>query len=55
MTTPREFGTAIIGNLDEDGYLVASIEEIAAMGGWPEAEIERVLSLVQQQTADRRL
>ena len=42
-----EIGTAIIGNLDEAGYLVASIEEIAAMGGWPEAEIERVVSLVQ--------
>ena len=42
-----EIGTAIIGNLDEDGYLVASLEEIAAMGGWPEAEIERVVSLVQ--------
>ena len=43
----RDIGTAIIGNLDEDGYLVASIEEIAAMGNWPEVEIERVLSLVQ--------
>ena len=28
----RNIGTAIIGNLDDDGYLVASIEEIAAMG-----------------------
>ena len=43
----REIGVAIIGNLDEDGYLVASIEEIAAMGSWPEAEVERVLTLVQ--------
>ena len=43
----RDIGTAIIGNLDEDGYLVASREEIAAMGEWPEAEIERVVSLVQ--------
>ena len=43
----RDIGTAIIGNLDEDGYLVASMEEIAAMGNWPEVEIERVLSLVQ--------
>ena len=43
----RDIGTAIIGNLDEDGYLVASLEEIAAMDDWPRAEIERVLSLVQ--------
>ena len=44
----RDIGTAIIGNLDEDGYLVASISEIAAMGNWPETEVERVLSLVQE-------
>ena len=43
----RDIGIAIIGNLDEDGYLVASIEEIASMGDWPETEVERVLSLVQ--------
>src|SRR5438445_851101 len=28
----REIGSAIVGNLDDDGYLVASVEEIAAMG-----------------------
>ena len=28
----REIGEAIIGNLDDDGYLVASLDEIAAMG-----------------------
>ena len=44
----REIGVAIIGNLDEDGYLVASIEEIAAMGSWPAAEVARVLSLIQE-------
>ena len=43
----REIGTAIIGNLNEDGYLVASLDEIAAMGAWPAAEVERVLRLVQ--------
>ena len=43
----REIGAAIIGNLNEDGYLVASVEEIAAMGAWPEAEVERGLKLVQ--------
>ena len=43
----REIGSAIIGNLDDDGYLVASVEEIAAMDDWPPSEVERVLRLVQ--------
>src|SRR4051794_12932575 len=43
----REIGTAIIGNLDDDGYLVASVEEIAAMGDWSVSEVERVLQHVQ--------
>ena len=43
----REIGAAIIGNLNEDGYLMASIDEIAAMGAWPAAEVERALKLVQ--------
>jgi len=43
----REIGSAVIGNLDEDGYLVASVDEIAAMGSWPIAEVERALRLVQ--------
>src|SRR6187551_3420710 len=28
----REIGSAIIGNLDDDGYLVASFDELAGMG-----------------------
>ena len=43
----REVGLAIIGNLDENGYLVASVDEIAAMGRWPPADVERVLARVQ--------
>ena len=43
----REVGTAIIGNVDDDGYLVASLEEIAAMGPWPVADVEAALTLVQ--------
>jgi RNA polymerase sigma-54 factor len=43
----REIGTAIIGNLDDDGYLVASVEEIAAMGDWSVSDVERVLQHVQ--------
>ncbi len=43
----REIGSAIIGNLDDDGYLVASFDELGAMGPWPVAEVERALRLVQ--------
>src|SRR5690242_5633802 len=43
----REIGGAIIGNLDDDGYLVASVEEIAAMGEWPVTDVERALQHVQ--------
>src|SRR5687767_6057081 len=43
----REIGAAIIGNLDDDGYLVASIEEIADMGGWKMDEVEAALLFVQ--------
>ena len=43
----REIGEAIIGNLDDDGYLVASVDEIAAMGPWPIEGVERALQLMQ--------
>src|SRR5689334_8849688 len=43
----KEIGHAIIGNLDDDGYLVASVEEIAAMGEWPVTDVERALQHVQ--------
>ena len=43
----RDIGVAIIGNLDEDGYLVASIEEIAEMDEWGDSEVESVLALIQ--------
>ncbi|HEX2458190.1 MAG TPA: hypothetical protein VHI99_31130, partial [Vicinamibacterales bacterium] len=43
----KEIGSAIIGNLDDDGYLVASVEEIAAMGDWPVADVERALQHLQ--------
>ncbi|MGE5815683.1 MAG: RNA polymerase sigma-54 factor, partial [Acidobacteriota bacterium] len=39
----KEIGEAIIGNLDDDGYLVASVDEIAAMGNWKLEEVERAL------------
>ena len=43
----REIGEAIIGNLDDDGQLVATVEELAAMGPWPIEDVERALKLVQ--------
>src|SRR3954467_15553298 len=43
----REIGSAIIGNLDDDGYLVASFDELAAMWPWSVADVERALKTVQ--------
>src|SRR6187549_226042 len=43
----REIGSAIIGNLDDDGYLVASFEELGAMGPWSVEDVGRALRLVQ--------
>jgi len=43
----RDVGSAIIGNLDDDGYLVASFDELAAMGPWPVAAVEGALKTVQ--------
>ena len=40
-------GEAIIGNLDDDGYLRADVAEIAKGTGQPVEAIERVLALVQ--------
>jgi RNA polymerase sigma-54 factor len=42
----RDIGEAIIGNLDDDGYLVATVEELAAMGPWSVEEVERALGLI---------
>jgi RNA polymerase sigma-54 factor len=43
----REIGSAIIGNLDDDGYLVASFDELAAMGPWAVGDVERALKTIQ--------
>ena len=43
----RSIGEAIIGNIDNDGYLVASISEIAALGPWPIADVEQALEHLQ--------
>ena len=43
----REIGEAIVGNLDNDGYLMATVEELAAMGPWSTEQVEQALQLVQ--------
>ena len=42
-----EFGEAIIGNIDKQGFMQASIEEICAMGNYECKDVERSLKLVQ--------
>jgi RNA polymerase sigma-54 factor len=42
----RDAAETIIGNLDEDGYLTASLEEIAAMGDHSKEQIEAALKVV---------
>jgi len=43
-----EIGEAIIGNIDEHGYLQASIEEICAMGKYERDDVEHALEAVQE-------
>jgi len=43
----KEIGQFIIGNIDEDGYLRASLEEVAASGPYPMEEVEAALQRVQ--------
>jgi RNA polymerase sigma-54 factor len=43
----KEIGAFIIGNIDEDGYLRASNEEIAASGGYPMADVEKAIEAIQ--------
>jgi len=45
--TDREIGEYIIGSLDESGYLVATIEEMAEALGQPADRVEKVLAVVQ--------
>jgi len=44
----RVVATEIIGNLDEDGYLKASVEELSEITAVPVGQVERVLALVQE-------
>ena len=44
----KEIARSIIGNLDEDGYLRVSLEDIADMGPYPREEVESALHFVQE-------
>ncbi len=43
----RKLGEMLIGNLDDGGYLKASIEEISINADVPVEEVERVLKIIQ--------
>src|SRR5687767_12025423 len=43
----RDIGAAIIGNIDDDGYLVASVNEIAGLGPWDPVDVEKALEHLQ--------
>ena len=45
----------VIGNLDDNGELVASVSEIAQMGPWPIDTVEQVLRLAQGLDPDANL
>ena len=43
-----EIGRAIIGNVDEEGYLTLDTDELAVLGNWPVALVESTLKWVQK-------
>ncbi|HKO55035.1 MAG TPA: RNA polymerase factor sigma-54 [Thermoanaerobaculia bacterium] len=43
----KEIGAFIIGNIDEDGYLRASTEEIVAAGPYDPADVEKAIEAIQ--------
>ncbi len=43
----QEIGRAIIGNLNENGYLRATLEEIQQMGNYPLDEVRSTLEMIQ--------
>jgi RNA polymerase sigma-54 factor len=46
--TVRDIAEVIIGNLDENGYLTATLEEIAAQGQYSMEDVEEALAVVQE-------
>jgi RNA polymerase sigma-54 factor len=51
MTQPtaeeEEIGSLIIGNINKDGYLDASVEDIASAGGHPDDQIRKMIQQIQ--------
>ncbi|MDP8246860.1 MAG: RNA polymerase factor sigma-54 [Candidatus Tritonobacter lacicola] len=43
----KMIGEIIIGNIDDNGYLRSTVEELAGMAGCPESEVQVVLEKVQ--------
>ncbi len=43
----RDIVESIVDNLNEDGYLDATLEEIASSGDWPLSTVEAALAIVQ--------
>jgi RNA polymerase sigma-54 factor len=43
----KDIGRAVIGNLNEDGYLRATIEEIQQMGDFPADEVRATIETIQ--------
>lgn len=46
--TVRKAADAIIGNLDENGYLTATLEEIGQSGNFSAEDVEEALTMVQE-------
>jgi len=46
--TVRTIAEAVIGNLDENGYLTATLDEIAQSGNFSMEDVEEALALVQE-------
>jgi RNA polymerase sigma-54 factor len=46
--TVREIADEIVGNLDENGYLSATLEEIAQTGNYSMEDVEEALAMVQE-------
>lgn len=43
----KEIGIHVIGNLDSDGYLKVTVEEISESSGYPREDVEETLGLIQ--------
>jgi RNA polymerase sigma-54 factor len=46
--TSKQIAEEIIGNINDDGYLAATLEEIGNIGRWPESKVKKVLRVIQQ-------